>query len=104
MTLTLIADHKPTDTELMDEQTLRLSAELIAVESVLIRVLANLAAANDNYRRAISVGFEEAADLLEQRAAGCRKSPPGKLDVEALRIVEELRIASLGKPKLRAAV
>ena len=92
------------DIDLTDELSVRLGAELIAVESVLIRVLANLAAANDNSRRAISAGFDEAADLLEQRAAGCLKSPAGQLDVEALRIVEELRNASLGKPKLRAAV
>jgi hypothetical protein len=94
----------PTDTELMDVQRLRLGAELIAVQSVLIRILANLAAANGNFCRAITVGFDEAADVLEQRAAGCRESAPRKLELEALRIMEELRHASLGKSKPRSAV
>lgn len=89
---------------LCDESNLGVRAEMIALEAVFIRVLANLASANDNaLRLAVESSFDEAADCLEQRAMGCGRSAE-QLEVHALRIVEELRLATLGKQKLRSAV
>ena len=87
-----------------DKRVLALGAEMIALESVLVRVLANLAAAKDKcLREAIATSFDEAADLLEQRAMGPYQSAE-QLDVHALRIVDELRLVTLGQDKLRSAV
>ena len=80
-----------------------LTPELLALEAVLIRVLANLAAANDNSGAAIGHAFSEAADILERRALENHKSE-NNVDIHAMRIVEELRVCTLGKQKLRRIV
>ena len=74
------------------------------MEAVLIRVLANLASTRDyTLRIAIEKGFDEAADCLEQRAIGYGRSAE-QVEVHALRIVEELRMATLGRQKLKSGV
>ena len=89
---------------LCDKDTLGLRAEMIALESVFIRVMANLAAANDNgLRFALETSFDEAADCLEIRALGSGRSAQ-RLELHALRIVEELRLDTLGRQKLKSAV
>jgi hypothetical protein len=81
-----------------------LAAETLAFGAILAMVFHKLSRVNPTIAAAISSGFDDAAGFVESTAMKRGKSTPPQYVVEALRIVEQLRVASLGnqqKPKRR---
>ena len=90
----------------MDKETAReirsLSAEMIALNAVVTQVLNRVLQTNPKIADAISSGFDDAARFVEDMAIKAGKSVSPDHLVKALRVVEELRTATLGnrtKPK-----
>jgi hypothetical protein len=81
-----------------------LAAETFAVEAILTMVFYRLGRVNPAIAAAISSGFDDAASFIETTAIKRGKTATPQYVVEALRIVEQLRTASLDnqqKPKHR---
>jgi hypothetical protein len=81
-----------------------LAAETLAFGAILAMVFHKLSRVNPTIAAAISSGFDDAAGFVESTAMKHGKPTPPQYVVEALRIVEQLRAASLGnqqKPKRR---
>lgn len=79
-----------------------LTAQSLAVQTVLAHVFDRLWMSSPVAAIAIKAGFDDAARDLEDVAIQLGKSTRSKYAVEALRIVEDMRIATLGdhdKPK-----
>jgi hypothetical protein len=77
-----------------------LAAETLAIGAILAMVFRKLGRVNPAIAAAISSGFDDATSFVENTAMKRRKPTPPP----ALRIVEQLRAASLGnrqKPKRR---
>lgn len=90
--------NKETATEIRS-----LAAETLALSVVATHVLHRIAQTDPKLADAISLGFAEAASHVENRVDKLGKPAPADYIVEAFRIVEELRTATLGnqtKPKL----
>jgi hypothetical protein len=79
-----------------------LAAETLATQAILAMVFHRLGRVNPSIAAAITSGFDDAASFVERTAMKRGKTPTPQYVVEALRIVEQLRAASLGnqqKPK-----
>jgi hypothetical protein len=90
----------------MDEETAReirsIHAEMLAFNAIVTQVLYRVLQTDHKLADAISLGFDDAARLVEDIAIKAGKSVPPDHLVKALRVVEELRTATLGnsaKPK-----
>jgi hypothetical protein len=91
----------------MDQQELGrelrlLAAETLALQQILSCVLYELKSGNAELAAVIGRGFDQAASQIENMAIKAGKSVPPEHLVKALRVVEELRVAALGrggKPK-----
>lgn len=75
-----------------------LAAETLALQAIVIGVFGRLAASNPGLRQAIGLGFDDAANYVEQITIklGTKASPAHTS--KALQIVEGLRSTALGKP------
>jgi hypothetical protein len=84
----------------MDKETATeirsLAAEMLALNGVVTHVLHRIAQTDSRLADAISLGFAEAASLVEKRVIRLGKPAPADCIVEALTVVEELRTATLG--------
>jgi hypothetical protein len=83
--------NKQTATEIRS-----LAAETLALSVVATHVLHRMAQTDPKLADAISLGFAEAASHVENRVDKLGEPAPADYIVEALRIVEELRTATLG--------
>jgi hypothetical protein len=73
-----------------------LSAETIAIQAVLVHVLRRLAKSSPDLWKAIAVGFDDATSEVENIALQHGAEAKSERTLEALRIVEVNRKASLG--------
>jgi hypothetical protein len=84
----------------MDEETAKemrsLAAETLGLKVVVARVLYRITKTDPQLAEAISLGFAEAASLVENRVIKLGKPTPTDYIAEALRVVEELRSATIG--------
>jgi hypothetical protein len=80
----------------MEQQIIGLAAETLAIQQVLTNVLFELKSLNPSVAAAISRGFDMAASQVEDMAIQAGKSVRPEHLVKALRVVEELRTATLG--------
>lgn len=76
-----------------------LAGETLAIQAILFGILPLLAAISAEHRAALSVGFDDAANMVEHIALkfGDKASPAHC--AKALEIVEGLRTQALGKPR-----
>jgi hypothetical protein len=80
-----------------DEQIYSLHGETLAIQAVLAQVLYELKSLDPRFPDAIARGFDLAARFVEDRAIEAGETSPPEHLVKALRVVEELRTASLGR-------
>jgi hypothetical protein len=84
----------------MDEETAKemrsLAAETLALKVVVARVLYRITKTDPQLDEAISLGFAEAASLVENRVIKLGEPTPTDYIVEALRVVEELPSTTIG--------
>ena len=73
-----------------------LSAQTLAFGAIITNVFYQLGKADPRFAAAIRQGFDDAASLVENFAIEKGKAASPEHTVKALRIVEELRAASLG--------
>ena len=73
-----------------------LSAENLAIQAVLVHVLRHLAKSDANLWKAIAAGFDDAASEVENAAIQYGAEGRSERTLEALRIVQINRRASLG--------
>jgi hypothetical protein len=73
-----------------------LSAENLAIQAVLVHVLRHLAKSDPNLWKAVAAGFDDAASEVENTAMQHGAEAKSDRTLEALRIVEINRKASLG--------
>jgi hypothetical protein len=73
-----------------------LSAETLAIQAVLVHVLRRLAKSDPDLWKAIAAGFDDAASEVENIAIQHGAEAKSERALEALRIVEINRKASLG--------
>jgi hypothetical protein len=90
----------------MDKQTKTeieyLAAETMALSSIIIGVLGHLAQSDRKLDKAIGLGFDHAANEVENFIIKVGKAIPPEHGVKALRIIEDIRSQALGdhkKPK-----
>jgi hypothetical protein len=79
-----------------EKEIYSLSAEAIAIQAMLVHVLRRLAKSDPNLWKAISAGFDDAASEVENMAIQHGAEAKSEHTLEALRIVEICRKASLG--------
>ena len=79
-----------------DREIALLNAETLATQQVLTSVLYELKSLNPSVAAAISRGFDNAARQVEDMAIQAGESVRPEHLVKAIRVVEELRTASLG--------
>jgi hypothetical protein len=75
-----------------------LAAETLALQAIVIGVFGRLASANPGLREAIGLGFDDAANYVEQITITLGKKASPAHTSKALQIVEGLRSTTLGKP------
>lgn len=75
-----------------------LSAETMALQNILVRVLSRISEIDERYHLAIKQGFDEAASLTENLAIQVGKAASPDHVVKAISIIESLRTATLGNP------
>jgi hypothetical protein len=73
-----------------------LSAENLAIQTVLVHLIRHLAKSDPNLWKAISAGFDDAAGEVENIAIQHGAETKSEGTLEALRIVGIIRKASLG--------
>jgi hypothetical protein len=81
-----------------DAEINSLSAETLAIQAILANVLREIGKADPMLRDAIKLGFDDAASMVENIALCLGKAASPDQSVKAIRIVEELRTATLGNP------
>jgi hypothetical protein len=81
-----------------DAEINSLSAETLAIQAILANVLREIGKADPMLRDAIKLGFDDAASMVENIALRLGKAASPDQSVKAIRIVEELRTATLGNP------
>ena len=79
-----------------EEEIHSLSVESLAIQAVFVHVLKRLAKSDPDLWKAIAVGFEDAASEVENIAIQHVADAKYERTLEALRIVEICRKASLG--------
>ena len=75
-----------------------LAAETLALQAIVIGVFGRLASANPALREAIGLGFDDAANFVEQITIKLGKKASPAHTSKALQTVEGLRSTTLGKP------
>jgi hypothetical protein len=80
----------------VEKEIYSLSADTLAYSTILAQVFWQISQTSPEMHTAISRGFDDAANVVEHLAIsyGTRASP--EQTVKALRVVEELRTATLG--------
>jgi len=79
-----------------EKEIYSLSAENLASQAVLVHVLKRLAKSDPDLWKAIAAGFDDAVSELENIAIQHGAEAKSDRTLEALRIVEVIRKASLG--------
>ena len=79
-----------------NEELQRLAAETLATETLLVALLSRFAVHDDVVRRAIADAFDQAARFLEDQTLATGKSMPPEDLAHSLRVIHELRVATLG--------
>lgn len=79
-----------------EKEIYSLSAETLAIQAVLVHVLRRLAKSDPDLWKAIAAGFDDAASEVESIAIQHGAEAKSERALEALRIVEINRKASLG--------
>jgi hypothetical protein len=74
-----------------------LAAETLAIQAALSNVLYELKSLDARFADAIARGFDKAASQVEDRAIEAGKTVPPEHLTKAVRIIEELRAASVGR-------
>ena len=80
-----------------DHEINSLSGETLAIQWILSQVLQELRLLDPRFTDAIARGFDRAARHVEDLAIQAGETVPPEHLVKALRIVEELRTASIGR-------
>jgi hypothetical protein len=75
-----------------------LAAETLALQNVMAHVLHRVSKIDPSLAAAIKLGFDDAANGVESVAIRFGKSASADHAVKAIRIVEQLRAATLGDP------
>jgi hypothetical protein len=75
-----------------------LSGETLAIQGVLASVLCEIAKIDSRFYDAIKLGMDNAASKIEDIAIRLGKAASPEHSVKAIRVVEELRTATLGNP------
>jgi hypothetical protein len=81
-----------------EQQIVALNAETLALQTLLVQILGRLAVQNAGMAHAIKLGFDDASSVTEDSAVKFGKSASPEHIVKAIRIIEELRTATLGYP------
>jgi hypothetical protein len=81
----------------VDKELNSLHAETLAFGAILAYVFDRLARSDPALKSAISAGFDDAANFVEDFAIKRGKSASPEHTVKALRVVEDLRAATFGK-------
>jgi hypothetical protein len=81
-----------------DQELDALAAETVAIQNVLAHVLYRISQLDDRFHGAIKQGFDDAASGVEDLAIRFGKAASPDHLVKAIRVVEELRTATLGDP------
>lgn len=76
-----------------------LAGETLALQAVLFGILPRLAALSPEIKAALSVGFDDAANLVEQIALKYEEQAHPAHAAKALQIVEGMRSNTLGKSR-----
>ncbi|CAN7312664.1 hypothetical protein LJR220_001655 [Bradyrhizobium sp. LjRoot220] len=76
-----------------------LAGETLALQSILFGILPRLAALSPEIKEALSAGFDDAANLVEQIALKYGDQAHPAHAAKALQIVEGIRSSTLGKPQ-----
>jgi hypothetical protein len=79
-----------------DREINSLNAETIAIQNILAQVLYRISRINPSFEAAILQGFNDAASCVEDSAIIHGKAASPDHLVKAIRIIEELRTATLG--------
>jgi hypothetical protein len=79
-----------------DKEIDPISAESLAIQAVIVHVLKRLAKSDPDLWKAIAAGFEDAASEVEDIAIQSGAEAKSERALDALRIVEIYRKASLG--------
>jgi hypothetical protein len=75
-----------------------LAAETLALQAIVMGVFGRLASANPALHEAIGLGFDDAANYVEQITIKLGKQASPAHTSKALQIVEGLRSTALGRP------
>jgi hypothetical protein len=76
-----------------------LHAETMALSFMISHILRRISASDSSLAQAISAGFDDAANGVENLALRAGKAASPHHLVKAIRIIEELRTATLGNEK-----
>jgi hypothetical protein len=76
-----------------------LAGETLALQAVLFGILPRLAAVSPEIKAALSAGFDDAANLVEQIALKYGNQAHPAHTAKALQIVEGMRSNTVGKPR-----
>src|SRR5262249_21246593 len=80
-----------------DQEIIALHAETLAIQAALTHVLHELSALDPRFAAAIAKGFDQAARLAEDMAISAGKTVPPEHLVKTVRIIEDMRTATLGR-------
>lgn len=75
-----------------------LAAETLALQAILVGVFGRLAKSDPAIRHAIGLGFDDAANYVEQITIKLGQQASSAHTSKSLQIVEGLRSTTLGKP------
>jgi len=79
-------------------QIVALNADTLALQALLVHVLKRVAVHDAKLAHAIKLGFDDASSVTEDSAIKFGKAASPEHIVKAIRIIEELRTATLGHP------
>ena len=81
-----------------DSEIRQLAGETLAIQRLLVAYLSHIAV-DANGRRIVGAAFDEAAGFLEGQTIKFGKAVPSEHLAHSLRVVEDLRTATLGNPE-----
>lgn len=82
-----------------DKEIIALSAETLAIQTLLAHVFDRIAKTSPQLDSAVRTGFDDAANDVENMAIRFGKGADAGHIVKGLAIIEALRTATLGNPK-----
>jgi len=81
-----------------EKEITKLNANVVGTQIVVVHVLGRLIWEHPEIAAAIRHGFDNAANQAESTVIQLGKSIPANFSVKTLGIIEEMRVATFGKP------